>query len=280
MRSASVFGLVVTLASGQGMASPPSEMDFDAIRVKCVDENGKAVVPDRIACEVIYYPPLPGYGPLMEECQGWQYVLNPGSAPVEYRPFEFRPDGTGTINLPRPFGAHHGLGVPQVAFLRAVARNRPSAPLILATPEYPPKPEEVLTLTFHSKSGLPPRIVEPPRMRLRPDPRARVHVPVELSVKFEDPDGDALQLRWLLPRGKAEHRHAASTRASLPLTEQLIHVLACDPKGNCTTASATMHPRVSGDDAPWFPDRTAPEVKIEHFPRLQKPAKEAKRAPK
>ncbi len=271
MRLACQVPVLCILVAAKAAATPYPTMTYTELRVQASDEHGNPVIPDRMTCEVVYYPPLLGRGPLVEPCVEWGFVEKPSSAPdPAFRPFEFNADGSGILRLPGLFAPRR---VSSVAFVRAHARGR-SAPatLILEDAGFASGQHEktVHRLLFPSKAGKPPILTEAPGLTVLRE-HHRSLVPVKLKVKFEDPEKQPIRVLWFL-LGPADDRHAMETRAELPLGKYLLNVIGCDPEGKCAHASMAADIKALmgyEPESPFVYDNSGIDAAV--FPPLEKP---------
>lgn len=235
MRKQRRLFLWALLSTTTAYATPYPIMRYTELRVRAIDEHGKPVLPERLSCEVVYYPPVQGRRPLAEPCAEWKYVLQPSTAPdSSYRPFEFKSDGNGVLRLPGLFGRR---AAGSIAFIRAHAAGRSlPATLVLENSGFANGTHEKVDhpLLFRSSLGKPPVLTEAPTLTVLSE-RTPSLVPVQLKVRFEDPEKKPLRVFWFL-LGPASDRHSMETRADLPLGRYLLNVVACDPESNCTHA--------------------------------------------
>ncbi len=230
----SVAFAVLSLAiTSRVSASPPPGWQPTSVPVRAMDDRGAAVVPDRIECEVAYFAPVVGLLPLVERCAEWDYVLHPDKAPIpDYVPYRFDVDGTATLKLPFML-RRHGLVSP-IVFIRAHSSRYRDPALLVLDFVGDPWTNRVWPLVFFRKRGKAPILTKPPSCSLVPAKQDET-VPVRLVAEFKDPEGEPLFFKWIFVNGRRD-QGGMEAGASLFAGPQLLAALACDPRGNCTSA--------------------------------------------
>ena len=191
--SLSVFGLLTIGAPARATIPPPEDFDIPTGRgpkllFKSVDDRGRPVVPDRLSCQAVYYPPSPDYGPLVTPCNGWDDNL-----------FRFSKDGSVEIEVRHePAFADHG-PVCKRSFIRAHKGTRQSGPIIYERYDTPAWKRMVFP-TSRLKRSIPhgPPVITIEGVETNPNPSSSRQARVRLFVDVGAPGRHAPRVDWCI----------------------------------------------------------------------------------
>lgn len=220
-------------------ASPTRE--WPVYRFRCVDEDGKPVIADKIQMLYVYYPPRAGLAPYERICLWWlpdQDKVTENSV----ADMNSHSDGTGLIQMHDGTCSPPGSGV---RLLRAYSGGRKSIKILAR--DLRDEKREIVFL-FPKEQGRAPVLKRPPSYRSLHrmfDPVRWRRAAIAVSVRFEDADGDPLRVWWGNGGNVTEGMDSIIGVGYPPCRE---FVTACDPKGNCTPGYLDMH--LSPDDVP------------------------------